>query len=216
MNKKDKEQLLIVVFILAYILIALAFIFGTKIIPVQWISAAILLVQTFYIIPEVVRLYYNANGSKIGISRFIPFYQEICIFTPKIAVITLVTLIGGGISLLGIFVPYEVRASILGEHFALNSGYYCIRVAAVFFVLYDIFVGVGFSGVYRNIKNMLADLSKSYLKASKFEMLCYVLLFLPVIRCAGLTFFFDKLNRLVKLNNYKINSGTKSVLQEEN
>lgn len=215
MNKKDKEQILIVVFILAFILISIAFIVGTKIIPVKWIVVAVLALQCLYLVPSIVKMYYEANGYQIGFTRFIPFWNQISIFPSKIALSTLITLIGTALAVGCIFIPATIRANLFGEHFALNSGIYAIRLGAVFFIAYNIFVGVGYSHVFRDIKNMLAELSKSFVKTSKVEYVCYFLLFLPIIRGAGLSMFLDKLNKLVNLNHYQMNH-TKNVLQEEN
>ena len=215
MNKEDKEKLLIVLFVFAFIVIALTFIFGTKVVPTKWIVAIILLCQFVYLTPKVAKLYYQAKGLSLGVQSYVPFWNQICIFPPKRAVVTLVSGILFLLAVGVIFVPADVRTNLFGEHFALNSGVYAIRIAAVFFVLYNVIVGASYCYVFRDIKGMLVEVSKSYSKSSKVEYLCMPLLFLPVIRCAALTMVLDKLNKLVVLNRYKGMNNDSNVLQEE-
>ena len=214
MNKNDKVKLLIVAFVLAYVLVAVGMIVGVKHIPIGWIIVITLAVQTFYVIPQICKLYYKANGAEAGVDRFIPFYQELCLFSPKIAKATLVAMIATGVPFVILALPTGMK-TFLPEAVLLNYGNYCMRFGIVAIVAESILVGTGFASVFRGIKQMLAELSPSFAKTSNVEYVYYVLLFIPLIRCISLVSFFDKLNKLVTINGYSINTQNTELVEEE-
>ena len=59
MNKNDKDKIMILVFLIAFILISVCMIKGTKLIPFRYLLLAILLIQYLYVVPVICKNYYQ-------------------------------------------------------------------------------------------------------------------------------------------------------------
>ena len=113
MNKRDKDKLLILLILVIYIGVVACFIFGTRFISWQVLILIMLAAEYLIIQPEICRLYYKANKLKIGGTRFIPFWNEIVIFKSIDATVALISYVLLAVSLLLLFIPSEIVASVL-------------------------------------------------------------------------------------------------------
>lgn len=200
MNENDKNKFIILGFLLGAIGLFAFFVFSTKLIPIWIFCSLIVGVQTFFITPAICKLYYSVNDSEIGISRFIPFYQNICIFGQVSATIALIILVLMLLAGLG-FLPLGFFQTLFGEYVALNMSTYALRVELLLLVAYNIVVGIGFFGVFRDV-NLIHLRFMDTNKHSKFEVVYYILLFIPIIRGVSLSSLYNRLYSLEKLNQY--------------
>ena len=91
MNQKDKDQLIILGFLVVAVGLSLLFIFGTSKLPIWAIIALIALVKFLWIQPAITRMYFEVHEMKAPITRFFPLYNEIMILTSEKAVPLLIT-----------------------------------------------------------------------------------------------------------------------------
>lgn len=201
MNKNDKDKIMILVFLVAFILISVCMIKGTKIIPFRYLLLAVLLIQYIYVVPTICKNYYTVKGATAKWDRFIPFWNEVTIFSPKLAILTLISYLLIIIGLLCLFIPTETINNIFGEAFMYNYGDWIIRYLALTLIASDIVTAIGYYKVMRDVSFMHQQLIGKA-KVMKLEVLYYVLLFIPMIRLVSLSFILDRLNKLNRLNKY--------------
>lgn len=202
MNENDKNKFLILGFLVGVIALFAFFTFSTKMLPVWIFIALIFAVQTFIIVPMICKYYYNVNDSYIGFSRFIPFYQNICIFSrvPAILIcIVFALMLIAGIGL----IPLDIFQTILGEYRVLQLSTISINAEIILILIYNIITGIGYFGVFRDV-NLIHLQFTNTTKHSRFEVVNYILLFIPCIRCIALSMLLNRLTVLDKLNNYRI------------
>lgn len=203
---------MILVFLVAFILVSVGMILGTRIIPLRYLFLVILLIQYFYTVPTICKNYYAVKGSIAKWDRFIPFWNEITIFSPKIAITTIISYVLLIIGVAGLFVPTETINNIFGEAFMYNYGDWVIRYLAVAVIINDVVIAIGYYKVMREVSFMHQQLI-GRAKVVKLEVLYYVLLFIPMLRLVSLSFMLDRLNKLVRLN--KFNPANKTERLEE-
>lgn len=214
MNSRDKDQLSILMFIVAFIVIALVFILGTESIPVEYILIFIIAIKFLYLQPTVVSMYYKVHNRKAPITRFIPFYNEVMILPEKNAIALLVSYVLLGISVALLFVPSEFLLNTLGERIALNYGVTIIRLIALLFVINMIVYTIAMCSLMREIEAVYRKFINS--STSKiFKVYSKILLILPVIRIAALVDIYNRLYTLTKLNNYNTSMSSGFELKEE-
>lgn len=214
MNNRDKDQLSILLFIIAFIAITLVSIFGTQYIPTEMIIIAIIALKFLYLQPTVVSMFYKAHGQKAPITRFIPVYNEIMVLPEKNAVALLISYVLLGVSVALLFVPSEFILNILGERVALNYGVTVIRVIAFLFIANMIIYTISMCNFMRTIEGIY----KKFLSMESvvlFKFYLKVLLLFPIIRIVPLITIYNKLFTLSKLNNYNSNINTGFELKEE-
>ena len=214
MNSRDRDQLLILLFIILFVAITIAFIFGTKLIPVPVLVGAIIVLKFLIIQPLIVKMYYSVHGQQAPFTRFIPLYNEIMVLQATPALALLISYISLIIAVPLLYLPVETIANILGEYIALNFGTYLIRVIAILLVI-NMFV-YGFvmcsfmqdvQAVYRKfLHNETVNVFKIY---SKF------LLFVPLVRVVPLLQIYNSLFTLTKLNKFDVNNVKPAELKEE-
>lgn len=85
MNKKDKDNMIILGALVGIIFLFFFFNFITRKIYFIVLVGIILGVQTFLIIPAICKYYYILNDQEATYERYIPFYQELTIFPPTLA-----------------------------------------------------------------------------------------------------------------------------------
>lgn len=214
MNKSDKDKLFILLVLVLYIGITVLMIVGTSKISWELMIALVLAVEYLVVQPKLCRLYYKANNSKIGFSRFIPFWNEIAIFKSTDAVIALISYILVAASISTLFIPIETINQLFGDKFALNFGHNSIRVIAIAIIIMAIATGVGFVHVGAKIRKMHIEFTKSNATLAT-GVIANVLLFLPIIRTITLVGYLNILEKLVLFNDYKIGTVDSSELIEE-
>lgn len=186
MNKNDKNSILIIVYVVA--LAALAFVFcnTTKFINPFWLGVIMVVTEVFYLYPKVVKNYWAVFPAEIGARRFIPVYNELCLFDSKSAIITTISwvimLVVGGIFLM----PLPWLSGIVGDIAALDLPYILLRILIVLLIVNCIYRGVLLLKVYKEVKEWHKDLY-GYSKAMKLmDVFAVISLFLPLVKSIGL------------------------------
>lgn len=215
MNKRDKDKLLILLVIVAYIAITVGMIVGTSYLDWKAIIAITIALEYFIIQPRLCRLYYEANNSKAGIGRFIPFWNEIMMFKSSNAIATLVSYATLALSIVVFFIPIEFIGNLFGDKIMLNFGVLMIRVIAVLIVVNCICVGIGFMNVGTKIRRMHAEFTDGGHQFATGS-LATILLFIPIVRVVILAGYMNLLIKLVVLNNYAQGVKNAEQLVEEN
>lgn len=214
MNKKDKDKLLILLIVIAYIVIGTLMIVGTQHIPWWGVIVSLAIMEYFVAQPKLCSLYYRANKAKAGWTRFIPFWNEIMMFRPTDAILTLISYLIVAASVGLFFIPASVIESVLGQHVVLNFGVYMIRIMAVVLILNCVIVGISFCHVITKVKNMHRDFNGTTGGFSTNAIL-YVFVFFPLLRTLSLINLTNLMTRLVTLNSYVVGSENKDNLVEE-
>lgn len=214
MNKRDKDKLLILLILVIYIGVVACFIFGTRFISWQVLILIMLAAEYLIIQPEICRLYYKANKLKIGGTRFIPFWNEIVIFKSIDATVALISYVLLAVSLLLLFIPSEIVASVLGEKIMFNYGFIIIRAIAVFLLINSVVIGIGFIHVVQKVRMMHTEFTSSSRNFS-LSAASFILYFFPILRTISLMGLYSVLNKLVSMNNYTAGSKSSNNLVEE-
>lgn len=215
MNQKDKDQLIILGFLVVSVGLSLLFIFGTSKLPIWAIVALIALVKFLWMQPAITRMYFEVHEMKAPITRFFPLYNEIMILASEKAIPLLVTYVILAIFVALLFMPVSVIGAILGESFALNYGVYVIRVIFVAVVCNVICYAIAFCDLMRNIESMYLRFINSG-NTRVFKIYDKLFLFLPIVRVVTLLDIYNKLYTLTKLNAYTVTQTGSDELKEEN
>lgn len=215
MNKRDKDKLIILLVIVAYIAITVGMIIGTSYLSWKAIIAITAILEYLIIQPRLCRLYYEANNSKANVGRFVPFWNEIMMFRSREAVATLVSYALTALSIIMFFIPIEFVGNLFGDKIMLNFGVIMIRVIAVVIIINCICVGIGFMHVGTKIRRMHAEFTGGGHQFATGS-LATVLLFIPMVRVITLVGYMNLLIKLVVLNNYAQGVKNAEHLVEEN
>jgi hypothetical protein len=192
----------------------LGFIFGTKNLKWQWVVIITAVVEYLIVQPRVCELYYSANKQHVGITRFIPFWNEVIIFKSSYAMATLISYIAIVIAIGVLEAPVDLLANVVSEHFLLNYKIYDVKIIMILVLINSIFVGLGFQQVTSKIKQLHAKLSGSnrHFSTSVFSS---ILLFIPIIRLIPLIGLMNMLTKIVVFNNFTIDTSKVETLIEE-
>lgn len=209
MNKKDKDNMLILGTLVGCILLFFFFNFITKKIYFIVLVGIILAVQTFIIIPVICKYYYELNGLKPGYDRFIPLYQELTIFPEALA--KFLAVMWAGTAILFLIITLGSKSGVLGTVFGLQIiinienafGDTLANILALVLIISNFATGAGFMHVRKDVMRMDVDFSGRVNRRSIVEVLYYVALYIPVFRCVTLCNIWNTLLRLAKLNKYK-------------
>lgn len=186
MNKGDKNSILIITYVLALVAVALVFCNTTKYINPFWLGVLLLLLENFYLYPKIVKSYWSIFPAEIGIRRFIPVYNELCLFESQNAI--LVAISWGAIALVcGIFLlPLPLLGNVVGDVAALDLPYTLFKIFLVLVIINCIYRGVLLLRVYKEVKEWHKDLY-GYAKAIKIiDVIAIISLFLPLAKSIGL------------------------------
>lgn len=202
MNQNDQNKFVILGFLLGVIALFAFFTYTTKSLPTWIFITLIFAVQTFIVTPMVCKYYYQVNDSEIGFSRFIPFYQNVCIFNQIPAIMVVVIFVIMLVAAIG-FLPLDIFIAILGEHNAMQLGTIAANTEIIMAVLYNVVTGVGLFSVFRDVNYIDLQFTGNS-RHSKSEVINYFLIFIPCIRCIALSMLLNRLMKLAKLNDYRV------------
>lgn len=204
MNKKDKEKIFILLFLLLYIAVFIVFCFGTSKLPFTWLIAAVIIVQYFIILPLTVSLYYRVHNAEIGFGRFIPIWNEISMFSGKTAIASLVSYALLVIMTLLLFVPTSFIDDVFGDFVMFRWHTMVIRIIVILALCNTIIVGIGYYNVQKSVNSIHHSMLSSTAKLSAWEVCLYTLYFIPIIRVVPIVYLLDRLNKIAVLNNYRV------------
>lgn len=214
MNNRDKNQIAILSFILAFILLCAFFIVGTRNIPI-WLIVVIIGILKFVVLqPAITKMYYQVHAQRAGIARFIPVYNELMILPSKNAIALLISYIVLVLFIAALFLPISFTSKIVGEYIAMNLGVYVIRLCAVGLIVNMAVYTVGFSKLMKDIERIYRKFANAA-NIRVFKVYHKVLLVLPIIRVVTLVEIYNRLYTLTKLNDFNVNHSTGIELREE-
>lgn len=212
MSRKDKDKLLILGTFVGVILLVITFYFGSKVVPWYVIAIAVLVAEFGYFAPKVCKDYYELNKVKIGVSRWVPLYNELCMMEPHCVTATLVA---GGAALtifLVRFIPNTVIGSLFGIKAGMFWGYNTVPIFIMALVVLDIIFGIGLCKVFRQVNYMIFDYTKAHV--AKIECIYYLLLLLPLVRVCAIAALYSKTQMLIK-TGYGYQDDQKFTQQQE-
>lgn len=214
MNSKDRNQILILGFILLFVAIAVLFTVGTAKIPTEAIVLITIVLKFLVLQPAIVNMYYKVHEMGAPILRFVPIYNELMILPGNNAIALLLSYIAVVISVGLLFVPVDFIMNIFGEYFAFNYGTFVIRMIAVFLIINMTVYTVAMCALMRNIENIYRKFINSA-NIKIFKVYFKILWFLPFIRVVPLVEVYSRLFTLVKLNDYSVNATSGVELKED-
>ena len=216
MSRKDRESLLIVAFFVACIALVFVVFFTSRSINPIYLAGALVFMEVFIMFPIIDKWYYHAMSSKIGVSRFIPIWNELCLFSPKIATTTIVLWVVEAILFLFSLLNIEFYESFLRAHLAMNVTDFIIRGLIIVFIALAVVRGIGLCQVCNATNRMVSDLLGVQYRIKVTTILAYVSLFIPIVRITGIGLIYNNLIKLEKLNSYKKNKNksTKKFKEE--
>ena len=109
------------------------------------------------------------------------------------------------LSVLALFVPSSFLADYLGEFVMFRWYTVVFRIIIMLVMCNAVITGIGYFNVQKAVNRIHSDMLASTARLSFWEYLLYVLYFIPVIRVIPVVYLVDRLNKIVVLNEYKIN-----------
>lgn len=214
MNSKDRNQILILGFILLFVAITALFIIGTTKIPVEVIVLTSVVLKFLVLQPAIVSMYYKVHDMNVSRTRFIPIYNEIMILPGSNAIALLLSYVAIVIAIGLLFVPIDFIMNVFGEYLAFNYGTFIVRMIVVFLLVNMIIYTTAMCKLMKNIE----DIYRKFINSTNskiFKVYFKILLFLPFIRIVPLVEVYSRLYTLVKLNDYSVNTSNNVELKED-
>jgi hypothetical protein len=214
MTKKDKNSLLIIGFIAAYIVLSVLFVVGGKAVDTKWIVLLTVILEFIVVQPSVTKLYYEFFGEKAGL-RFIPVYNELAMFPKTIANITLVLWGLVALFVATSFISTNFLMQFMSANSALNFPFRMLQFAILGYIILNVVRGIGFCKVKYYVDLQHADMLKINMKIKVIDYLYYVSAFIPLLRILICLNLKDRLYKIVCLNEYTAGDDEDSEFEEE-
>lgn len=170
---------------------------------------AMILAQQLYVIPKIIDRYFDLNGWAIGLEKYIPVWNEAQLLDPKYKKVFLFLNVLFVLCLGGIFVDTTLVGKILPQNLALEFNNTMIYASIASGILLCGFRGYAYSMLMNEINNVNKDFVGHLETSDKWsfvDALTYVTYFIPVIRCIGLLYQFEKLVKMTVFNDFRVNS----------
>ncbi len=215
LNHKDKDSVIIVIYVIALFFGSIIMFFTTKQINPAIVGILMIALEVFFLVPKLDRLYLKVLGlEKPGWKAFLPIWNELMVFPTTISMVCTVLWIINVIVFAFCFIPGSVLVKIFGFDFAYNFTPYLILVALVVFLLNSVARGVGFNSIRKNASEMKADATGDPVKVTFFKLLQAFTLYLPIFRILGIMMINDILYKLAELDQY-VSDDSMEEFQEE-
>ena len=205
MQNEDKKSLLVAGYILSFILIAAFFAFFMKKANVLLIFGILVVLQQLIVIPKFVSYWYRMKGYDIGISRFIPVYNEMQILGTVNGIIYGIAnllFIGAGVY---IYLLPNISHDLSFEGYAQALArtdhliYFMIFIYAVICFIR----GIGYVGVMKEISYVNMELNgMDNGNKGGAVMLFYFLIFIPLLRSISIATYDIVLHDIVVMVGY--------------
>lgn len=197
-SKKDKDKLIILATLVAMVLFVVACFYTTRVIPFKYITAAYL-IASMVCWAIITRKYYELYGMKASNVLYVPIVN--CLLTfDRITACLLLTSIGifctAGLLQ---FLPADILVAFLGEKHAMwffDRATFVMIATGIFGFWF--LIGIGFCGVYRDIRRMFVELVGT--SRPKVECVNYVLMLVPLVAVAAYS-------QIISLENLLITNG---------
>ena len=213
MSKKDKESLILIAFFVAIILEVLVVSAGIKIIKPLYLGIFIVLVEIFFFIPRTARMYYRVMGEKLGMEAYIPIFNEIIMYPPTLARVSLVIWVITFLLIGCSFISNDVYASIFGMHFGLNSTFRILQIAILVFLVQCVVRAIAMGKVSFSVYRKYGQYREYSLNKNFSKCMQCILFFIPVVRVLAFSMLYNDLFVLTNFNNVEAKKEKK--LKEE-
>lgn len=213
MSNKDKDSFIIIGVIAGIPLLSGLFYLSFKFINPVYLALLVLVVQYFGVTPSIVKMYYKMLDAKPGIGAYVPIYNELLIYSPGYAKVSLGIWLADVLALALAFIDNSVYEVLFGRHMAFNITTTIIWVAVLIYLIQCIIRGVAMCKLSSFVYRKRAEFYRVPVKVSILQVMQYVLFFVPIIRIVSFSLLFDKLFALTKVNDYK--KEERRTLEEE-
>lgn len=197
LNKKDKDNLIILGTLVAIIAICFASYHFTRIVAMKWIVLV-------YILATVVELgvistkYLRVYGVESTLVGWVPIINCINTFPGGVAMALLIDCAALLTCLVLQFLPKDFLIKIMGAQ--TSMWFYDRLTFGMLLGMFAFFVimGVGYSAIYRDVRKMVRE-ATGY-TSPKLECVNYPLFFFPLVATMGYASLITALNRLEAFN----------------
>ena len=203
MSKKDRESFYILGFILGMIAICLVVRYSAKFINPLYLGIFAVIVQVFIIMPRIAKMYYKIMGADLGFQAYVPIYNELAIYSPVMANVSLVIWLLDALILGMSCIENSVYESILGMYAAFNITHSLIWAAILVYLVQCLVRGIAMCQVSSVVYRKRAEFYQAPNKTTVFRVLQLFLYFIPFIRVYSFCVLFDKLYTMTKVSHYK-------------
>lgn len=197
LNKKDKNNLIILLVLVA-MLAYIVFIYKTtRLIPFKWIIViyAVATVMCMGLISSKYLKMYGING---GVVAWIPIVNCINTFPAGVAIALIVVCVLIALLMVIQLIPVDILLKVIEEQtiiwFYDRTTFFLVCVIMLLFLI----LGAGYCAVLKDVRAML--FSATGLRRPKAETVSYLLLFIPIIAVMGYATIISGLNQLNMLN----------------
>ena len=211
MFEKEKNVIISWLFFILMCLFCVGVWFVSKRISAIIIGSILVVALYVYILPQFIKLYYTLHGSadEVDWTRFIPIYNELCIYNPGIPMVYttayIVSFIGVVASIGLTFLSPEIVGKFLSTSEQVRQFPNKTIIASFLFIaLFSIVRGIGMLDVVHQINiadNKLEGIKRDSKIEKLFVAFSYILLFIPCFRALAILYEINRLYKLVKFNN---------------
>lgn len=195
LNKKEKGDMLALIAIIVGAVIFVSVSRASKILNPLALGILSLIIQYLVVVPCVVKRYYKVNAVEVGFSRFIPIYNETMLFTPPLAIASIISWVFVLLGIASIFISPALLTRVFSEAVAFSWGDNAMRVTLALFIVNMIIRGIGYLR-FMGAVNLLS-LSCFGMKKSKSNTIVtvfqYCAGFIPVVQIIPLLAQLDLL-----------------------
>lgn len=193
-NSKDKNNLIIAIVLVTMIVLAVVFFTMSRALPMIYMLIGVEAIEILYVIPSLCEKYYQLYGVNLGLSKWIPGYNMLSIFSKPLAIATVIAVV---ITLIIAFFAFAPMFWTTANNIAFFAdvqyrafGWFIVALIAL-----SVVVGIGFSQVLHKVNDMKLEFIHGV--SSKAEFANYVLLQFPLIRCYSLFNILNSINTLI-------------------
>lgn len=214
MNRKDRDSFIIIAFIMFCILLTAAFYTTSKLINPLYIIIVISLLQTFYIIPKIVQMFFEFNKLKAGLSRYIPFLNETMIFTKKYALATIISWVVIVIFLTIASLKLDFISLFMKEKYVYNYTYNAMRVVILVYIINNVVRGLSWNVFVNFILIKNNELMGVVGKNNAVQFYYRVVVFIPIVRIFAFVWIYSILHKIIELNHFKDGDSVRVKIKE--
>lgn len=206
---KEKDNLIILMYFIfcgaLVVLVRTGVEFIHPLVPFGIMIAA----QQLYVIPKIIDRYYDLNDWYVGLEKYIPIWNEAQLLDRKYKTIFLVLNVLFILCVGGIFIDTTLVGKFLPQNVAMEFNNTMIYASIASGLVLCIFRGYAYSMLMNEINNINRNFVGHLDTKDKWSFvdgLTYVTYFIPVIRCIGLLYQFEKLVKMTVFNDFRVNS----------
>ena len=208
MRKEDKNNLIIVAAMLAFIALVVVFYFGTLHIPLIWIGVAFIIIpfiQIAFIIKDYLNFYQMDSKTWM-----IPIMNIISSSTPMMAGVLIANVAIIIAYILCWFVPAEWLLNINMEFpFIYTST--LKRLLPIMIIGTYVIIGIAYDMIWADIRSLIFDATRQ--STPKLVYVFYLLMLIPVLNVLSLTQVASDMKKLGRLG-YSFGEEQETVLEE--